>query len=156
MGKGNDNSHLFNEWKNFIMEWRDMKPYYVGGYLPFEYWTDEAKGPKLVGKVFKILKEEGFPTHYDDTEESSNFRSDIECLWYRHVFAPMLDDEKSRAGWYVPNFTDDQKETLLGELDRFASEIEEMQINNGNSTRPGDEDLVAILRGYMQVIHPSK
>lgn len=148
---GNDNdSHLFNEWKNFIMEWRDMKPYHVGGYLPFEYWTDDAKGPELVGKLSKILNETGFSTLHNDADDSN----EMECLWYRHMCAPMLEYEKSHADWYVPKFTEKQKDAIVAGLDQFAKEIEQAH-ESGNTTRPSDNELIVILRDYMKVIRQS-
>ena len=148
-----DNSHLFNEWKNFIMEWRDMKPYSVGGYIPFEDWTDETKGPLLVRKISRILKKEGFPMLYDveSDDETYNVSSDATCLWYRHMFAPMMEDVKKRTDWYEPRYTNEQKVMIVAGLDRFANEIEQKQ-ENDSEKRPGDEDRMAILGNYIQVI----
>jgi len=141
---GNDtNSHLFNEWKSFITEWRDMKPYHVGGYLPYEHWIDEAKGPRLVRKLSQILEAEGFPILYNNTDK--------ECLWHKHILAPTLEDDKKRVGWYVPQFKVEQKDAIVDGLDQFASEIEQAQ-ENDNMTRPRDKDLIAILRDCIEVI----
>ena len=149
---GNDtDSHLFNEWKNFIMEWRDMTPYHVGGYLPYEHWIDEAKGPVLVRKLSRILESEGFPILYNNTDEASDVGSDLECLWHKHILAPTLEDDKKRVGWYVPKFTIEQKDAMVDGLNQFASEIEKAQENN-NMTRPGDKNLIAILREYIEII----
>ena len=95
-----------------------MEPYYVGGYLPFEYWSDAAKGPELVGKLSTILREEGFSVLYNDTDEASNVCSDVECLWYRLIFIPMLEDEKRRTEWYGPKFTDEQKDIIALEIEQ--------------------------------------
>ena len=57
-------------------------------------WSERSR---TCGKLSTILREEGFSALYDDTDEESNVSSDVECLWYRDVFIPMLEDEKRRT-----------------------------------------------------------
>jgi hypothetical protein len=49
---------------------------------------------------------------------------------------------------YVGN---QQKDAMVDGLNQFASEIEKAQENN-NMTRPGDKNLIAILREYIEII----
>ena len=37
---------------------RDMEPYAVKSYLPYEHWTDEVKGPLLVKRLAEVFEEE--------------------------------------------------------------------------------------------------
>jgi hypothetical protein len=138
---------LFAEWKDFIMEWRDMRPYTVGGYMPYEYWADETKGPSLVITLSQILKKEGFPVLYDLLTDDG--RRELECLWRKHIYEAIAEEEKIRVEWYVPRYTSGQLEFMATGLDAFAREIEEKQ---DDGKRPGDEHLVTILRDYRNAI----
>mmetsp|Transcript_39635 Transcript_39635/g.71379 ORF Transcript_39635/g.71379 Transcript_39635/m.71379 type:complete len:420 (-) Transcript_39635:270-1529(-) len=133
---------LFNEWKNFIMEWRDMKPYNVDIYMPWEYWSDKAKGPALAKRLSLVLKQEGFPILYDDAE----------CLWLKHFYEPIIAEEHKHVeeGWYEPEYTLAQLEVIASELEQFVGEIKVKWGNKdeGNGKRPGDHHLVGILIGY--------
>jgi hypothetical protein len=138
---------LFAEWKDFIMEWRDMRPYAVGDYMPYEYWADETKGPSLVIALSQILKKEGFPVLYDLLTDDG--RRELECLWRKHIYEAIAEEEKIRVEWYVPRYTSGQLEFMATGLDAFAREIEEKQ---DDGKRPGDEHLVTILRDYRNAI----
>ncbi len=138
---------LFAEWKDFIMEWRDMRPYTVGGYMPYEYWADETKGPPLVITLSQILKKEGFPVLYDFL--TADGRKELGCLWRIHIHEAIAYEEKKRLDWYVPKYTPGQLEFMVTGLDAFAREIEEKQ---DDGKRPGDEHLVMILRDYRNAI----
>jgi hypothetical protein len=129
-------SHLFQEWKEFILEWRNMKPYHVAMYLPHEEWVDETKGVELVTKFAKVLSEEGFPTQYTD--------DDIACLWHKNILQPAMLKKKKHVdeGRYSPEYTAEQKELLAAELRKFASELD--------NTLPGDEQLKDILTRYSE------
>ncbi|KAL7530513.1 hypothetical protein ACHAWF_003408 [Thalassiosira exigua] len=129
VGDGNE-SPLFDEWKNFIMEWR-------------QYWSHEAKGPALAGRLSRIFQEEGFPMLFDDG---------ILCLWYKHFYEVLSAEENKRAeeGWFLPEYTDKQLEMMVRELEAFQKEIIEKQDFHGEKFdgRPGDAHLIGILRDY--------
>lgn len=141
---------MLDEWKNFIMEWRNMDPYTVAEYMPYENWLDEEKGPQLVESLSRIFKQEGYPVLYDFGSE--NGKKDVGCLWHKHIYEPLSKLEKQHAeeGWYVPDFTQEQLDMLASELEKFASEIKARAISKDekNSERPGDANLIAILKGY--------
>lgn len=141
VGAGSD-SKLFIEWKQFVMEWRGMKPYSVGVYMPHEDWTDVERGPETVKRLSTALEKEGFPVLYDD-------ESTLECMWKKHFYQPMLAEEKRRAddGWYVPDYTKEQLEMMASGLETFGKEIMQMQTDE-NMKRPGDVHLIIILRSY--------
>ena len=127
-------SPLFQEWKAFISEWRDMNPYHVAMYLPHEEWLDETKGLELVKGFAHVLKEEGFPVQYAGDSTA--------CIWYKHIYQAAMSEKKKHLdeGWYIPEYTVQQRELLAAELRKFASEID--------GTRPGDEQLKGILIRY--------
>jgi len=141
-------SHLLNEWKNFIVEWRDMKPYSVDTYMPWEYWIDDFKGPALAKRFALALKEEGFPVLYDGTE--------VECLWHRYIYEPLVAENKklTEEGWYDPEYTTVQLELIASELEKFGEEIKEKlrSQDEENGRRPGDEHLIAILYDYASTV----
>ncbi|KAL3817564.1 hypothetical protein ACHAXA_010583 [Cyclostephanos tholiformis] len=138
---------LFAEWRGFIMEWRDMSPYTVGDYVPYEHWMDETRGPSLVIALSKILEREGFPVLYDaDTDDG---RRGLGCLWHKHIYEAIAEEEKKLAGWYVPKYSRGQLEFMATGLDAFAREIEEKR---DDDKRPGDEQLITILREYRNAI----
>lgn len=122
---------------------RKMEPYKVAEYLPFESWTDEIKGPKLIQQLAKTLKKEGFPVLYDPDKE--NDRRDLGCIWHQLIYKPMKEDEKIRKGWYEPEYTKEQYAMMANELEKFVDEIKDKK-------RPGDEQLIEILNGYSAVI----
>ncbi|KAL7437847.1 hypothetical protein ACHAXM_005881 [Skeletonema potamos] len=128
-------SPLFQEWKEFILEWRNMKPYHVGMYLPHEEWADETKGVELVHKFAKVLSEEGFPIQYTNN---------LACLWQKNVFQPALMKKQRYLdeGRFDPEYTSEQKVLLASELRKFASELD--------NTLPGDERLKDILTRYSE------
>jgi len=144
---GTNDSHMMKEWKNFIMEWRDMKPYTVDAYMPWEYWIDETQGPALVENLSLVLKNEGFPVLYDD--------EDMECLWHKHIYEPTIAGENKyfEEGWYVPEYTLNQLEMIAGELEKFATEIKEkMRKEDGENIPLKDIHLVEILQGYATTV----
>ena len=155
VGNTIDNSTMFNEWKNLIMEWRDMNPYHVEEYLPYEHWSDETKGPALVTRLAQILKREGFPVLYDD-EVEGNMSRDLECLWHKHIRETSIAEEKKKLeeGWYAPDYTKEQLKMMTSGLQTFAQEIKQKELieDEKNGKRPGDEQLVAILTGYSDAI----
>ena len=79
-------SPLFQEWKEFILEWRNMEPYHVAMYLGHEEWADETKGVELVKKFAQVLSEEGFPIQYHE--------DNLACLWYKNILQPTLQKKK--------------------------------------------------------------
>ncbi|KAL7495531.1 hypothetical protein ACHAWT_007227 [Skeletonema menzelii] len=129
-------SPLFQEWKEFILEWRNMEPYHVAMYLRHEEWADETKGVELVKKFAQVLSEEGFPIQYHG--------DDLACLWYKNIIQPILQKKKKHEdeGRYIPDYTAGQKDFLEAELEKFASEID--------NSRPGDEQLRDILTAYVE------
>ena len=129
-------SPLFQEWKAFIIEWRNMNPYHVALYLPYEEWLDETKGLELVNRFSHVLKEEGFPIQYA--------KDDMACIWYKHIYQAAVSENKKHVdeGWYIPEYTVQQRALLVAELRKFASEID--------GTRPGDEQLKGILMRYSE------
>jgi len=140
-------SHMMKEWKNFIMEWRDMKPYIVDAYMPWEYWIDEAKGPAMVRRLSLAFKKQGFPVLYDD--------KDVECLWHKHIYEPIIvkKNKHLEEGWYEPEYTLNQLEMIAGELEKFATEIKEKLINGDRENAPlMDNHLYAILQGYGRTV----
>ena len=129
-------SPLFQEWKEFILEWRNMEPYHVAMYLGHEEWADETKGVELVKKFAQVLSEEGFPIqHHGD---------DLECLWYKNILQPTLKKKKKHEeeGRYTPDYTVGQKDFLEAELRKFESELD--------NSRPGDGQLRDILTSYIE------
>lgn len=139
-------SHLFEEWKNFIMEWRSMKPYHVAMYLPYEDWFDETKGKILVKRLSEVLKTNGFPVlNSGDTANDA-----LECAWRKNMYEVVMAEEGKRKeeGWYTPDYTTDQKLIMANHLERFASEIKDV----ANEERPGDDNLIAILNEYRKSI----
>ena len=128
-------SPLFEEWKEFILEWRNMDPYHVAMYLPYEEWVDETKSLELVTNFSRVLSEEGFPIQN---------RNDLVCLWYKNIFQSAVVEKKKHVdeGWYIPEYTAEQNELLASELRKFASELDH--------TRPGDEQLKGILTHYSE------
>jgi hypothetical protein len=138
---------LFAEWRAFIMEWRDMSPYTVADYVPYEYWSDEIRGPSLVIGLSRILEGEGFPVLYDSTTDDG--RRGLECLWHGHIREAYIEENKKLVDWYVPRYTLRQLEFMSTGLDAFAREIEEKR---DEDKRPGDERLITILREYINAI----
>ena len=98
-----------------------MQPYTVADYIPYEYWFDEDKGPKLVQRLSRIFKKESFPVYYDD--ESDESRRDLACIWHQHIYQPLLEQEKKFADWYDPQYTKEQLENMATFLDNFVGEI---------------------------------
>ena len=140
-------SPLFEEWKNFILEWRNMNPYHVAMYLPFEWWSDEVKGPALVVQLAKLLKREGLPVLYEDSNSSSSKNpTDLECLWRKEVDEAIKEEVKKQVEWYTPNYQPDLARFLAAKLEAFAKEI------SGGNPRPGDEELINILHEYRDSI----
>ena len=140
-------SPLFEEWKHFILEWRNMHPYFVAMYLPYEWWSDEVKGPALVVQLAKLLKKEGLPVLYDTPDRSSsNNPTILECLWLKQVDEAIKEEKQKQIEWYTPNYNPDLARSLAAKLDAFAKEIAE-----GNP-RPGDEVLINILYEYRDSI----
>jgi len=133
---------LIPQWKNFIMEWRNMTPYHVEAYLPWEDWADDRAGPVLANKLARALTQGGLPVLYDGED-------DVGCLWHTHLRAAIAAEEKKRTeeGWYAPEYTPEQRGMIAGELDAFAAEIEGQQAD-GEGGRPGDRELIGILRRY--------
>ena len=111
-------------------------------YMPWEYWSNEVKGPALAKRLSLVLKQEGFPILYDDAE----------CLWLKHFYEPIIAEEHKHVeeGWYEPNYTLAQLEVIASELEKFVGEIKVKWGNKdeGNGMRPGDDHLVEILIGY--------
>lgn len=143
-------SFLFEEWRRFILEWRSMNPYTVAMYLPYERWSDEIRGPALVKRLSAVIQGEGFPVAYDGTaSDNTNNPNELECMWFKHVKETIQSENKKHIddGWYVPNYTTDQKQMLASELDKFANEIAASK-----ETRPGDDELVGILHEYRDSI----
>ncbi|KAL7457909.1 hypothetical protein ACHAWC_010269 [Mediolabrus comicus] len=103
-------------------------------YLPHEEWLDETKGLELVKGFAHVLKEEGFPVQYAGDS--------MACIWYKHIYQAAMSEKKKHLdeGWYIPEYTVQQRELLAAELRKFASEID--------GTRPGDEQLKGILIRY--------
>jgi hypothetical protein len=144
---------LFDEWKKFILEWRNMSPYTVSLYLPHEWWRDEVKGPKLLNQFISILKNEGLPVMFEATTNKSSIKlSDLECMWYKMIREPLIAEEKKRVdeGRYIPDYHPEQQQLLAAELAKFAAEV-----SKGGS-RPGDEQLVEILNEYRDAILSEK
>ncbi|KAL7520336.1 hypothetical protein ACHAWX_005060 [Stephanocyclus meneghinianus] len=149
-------SPLFEEWKNFIMEWRNMDPYVVAMYLPFERWSDYTEGPILVKRLLGVLKKEGLPVMYDGVyDDDANEPNVLECIWLKHVREPIIVEEKRLAneGWYTPEYQPIQKQMLMTMLESFAEELES-HANGGDvrKVRPGDEELIGILQEYRDSI----
>lgn len=128
-----------------VLSLRNMNPYRVEEYMPYEYWSDEIKGPRMVRRLSTILKREGFPVLYKDDETK-----EVGCLWHRHFYTSFMEEEKKKAeeGWYEHKYTKEQLEMLATGLDTFVEEINQKQ----DSKRPGDAHLVAILSGYSKDI----
>ncbi|KAL3783559.1 hypothetical protein ACHAWO_003265 [Cyclotella atomus] len=144
---------LFDEWKKFVVEWRDMSPYSVSLYLPHEWWPDEVKGLILIKQLTEVLKNEGLPVMFKTTTYTHPGKpSDLECMWYKKVRELMIAEEKNRIeeGWYTPDYQPEQRQLLAVELTKFAA-----QVSEGDS-RPGDEQLLAILNEYRDSILSSK
>lgn len=129
-------SPLFQEWKEFILEWRNMEPYHVAMYLGHEEWADETKGVELVKKFAQVLSEEGFPIQYHE--------DNLACLWYKNILQPTLQKKKKHEdeGRYIPHYTDGQKDFLEAELRKFESELD--------NSRPGDGQLRDIINSYIE------
>jgi len=127
-------SPLFQEWKEFILEWRNMDNYHVAMYLAHEEWADETKGVAIVTKFARVLREEGFPIQYHT--------DDLACLWHKNILQSAMQKRKKHEdeGRYVAEYTEQQKNFLAAELRKFASELD--------NTRPGDDQLKDILTGY--------
>lgn len=138
---------LFEEWKNFIKEWRSMDPYTVAMYLPYERWSDEVRGPNIVSQLAEVLKREGLPVLYDATDNSNN-PNDLECMWLKKVRDTIQEEEENQKdeGWYIPDYHPAQKQLLAIELGKFAKEISE------GDSRPGDKELIGILHEYKDSI----
>ena len=137
-------SPLFEEWKNFITEWRNMHPYQVAMYLPYESWSDDVKGIDFIKRLGKVLKDEGFPVqseYFDDDNKPTSDR-ELECFWFRHIHERTAVEERRHVddGWYTPDFRFDQKNMLVENLEKFAKEID--------MSKPSDIDLVTILYKY--------
>ncbi|KAL7538610.1 hypothetical protein ACHAXR_008682 [Thalassiosira sp. AJA248-18] len=143
-------SILFNEWEDFIWTWRDMDPYHMAEYLPYEYWTDEIKGPALVKRLSQIFRDEGYPALYNVTDVNDSKK--VECLWRTHFYEPLIAEEKKHTeqGWYVPEFTTEQMEYMASRLEAFADQIKEKQTIDVAKLgrRPGDDHLISILADY--------
>ncbi|KAL7465233.1 hypothetical protein ACHAXS_005563 [Conticribra weissflogii] len=139
------NSPLFDEWKNFVMEWREMEPYHVAMYLPYEHWKDKSKGVEIAMKLSQIFASEGFPVLYESDESEKRDKSkEIECIWREIAFKVLAAEEKKHEdeGWYNPAYTNAQLEMLDRELENLITDV------RGKTTRPGDEQLIEILLGY--------
>lgn len=133
-------SHMLND--ALLGTWgRNMTPYHIEGYLPWEDWTDDRAGPALANKLARALTQGGLPVLYDGED-------DVGCLWHTHLRAAIAADEKKHAeeGWYAPEYTPEQRGMIAGELDAFAAEIEGQA--GGEGERPGDRELVGILQRY--------
>ena len=120
---------------------REMEPYSVEEYLPYEHWKCQTEGPILARRLAEIFKAEGFPLHDDEGDS-------IECAWHEQIYKPMLAEEKKRAdeGWYRSEFTNEQLEMIASGLETFIEELQKY----GN--RPGDEHLIAILVDYARSV----
>ena len=129
-------SPLFQEWKEFILEWRNMEPYYVAMYLQHEEWADETIGVELVKKFAQVLSEEGYPIQYHGDE--------LACLWHKNIMQPAIQKKKKHEdeSRYIPDYTAGQKDFLEAELRKFVTELD--------NTRPGDEQLKDILNRYIE------
>lgn len=140
-----DATKLFAEWKKYVLEWRSMDPYRVAMYLPYERWHNENTGPELVLEFSRALERGGFPVLFEGRE--------LECLWYETVYKALLKEKEKcdKDGWYVPDYTNEQREMLADQLETFAKEIES-EMNVEGKRRNGDEELVAILREYKEDI----
>ncbi|KAL9180986.1 hypothetical protein ACHAXT_009791 [Thalassiosira profunda] len=132
---------LFTEWKQFINEWRSMKPYHIAAYLRYEDWSDEDRGPALVASVASVLRGEGFPVRYTDESETA-------CLWHTQVHNAIVAEERKlkEGGWYTPEYTKEQLQYLAEELQTFIDEVK----GADDGKRPGDEQLVVTLNGYRE------
>ena len=129
-------SPLFQEWKEFVLEWRNMEPYHVAMYLPHEEWVDEESGVKMVTEFAQVLNDEGFPIRYDG--------ADLACLWYNNIMQLELQKKKKHEdeGRYVSEYTTEQKIFLAAELRKFVDEVD--------NSRPGDEQLKSTLTSYIE------
>jgi hypothetical protein len=104
----------------------------------------------LVKRLSAVIQGEGFPVAYDGTaSDNTNNPNELECMWFKHVKETIHSENKKHIddGWYVPNYTTDQKQMLASELDKFANEIAASK-----ETRPGDDELVGILHEYRDSI----
>jgi len=142
-GLTDGNSHLFKEFKNFVMTWRNMEPYYVAEYMPYESWADEVKGPAMIKRITQVLINEGFPVRYDPDNED-DFR-EISCLWHKLIYLPMVEDDKKRSDWYESEYSKEQLSMMISGLEKFSIEI-------ADKKRPGDEQLIEILHEYIETI----
>eukprot|EP00956_Cyclotella_meneghiniana_P034948 scaffold109781_cov92-Cyclotella_meneghiniana.AAC.5 len=142
-------SPLLEEWKRFILEWRGMDPYSVAMYLPYERWLDETAGPTQVNKLAEVLAKEGMPVLYDsNSKDDSDNPTDLDCMWLQKVKEVMNaeDAKRTEEGWYITEYSLEQKQLLAKELDKFATEISQ------DNSRHGDTELVDILHEYRDSI----
>mmetsp|Transcript_2204 Transcript_2204/g.4818 ORF Transcript_2204/g.4818 Transcript_2204/m.4818 type:complete len:448 (-) Transcript_2204:30-1373(-) len=142
-------SQMFDEWKKFILEWREMEPYHVALYLPYEQWKDQSKGAELAEKLSRILVKEGFPVLFESDESEKRDKSkEIECIWRENALKVLAEEEKKHAdeGWYIPTYTNSQLEMLSTEFENLINDVK------GKPKRPGDEQLIEILLGYKESV----
>ncbi|KAL3779692.1 hypothetical protein HJC23_010560 [Cyclotella cryptica] len=147
-------SPLFEEWKHFIMEWRNMDPYVVAMYLPFERWFDFGEGPILVKRLAGVLKREGHPVIYDGvSDDNTSEPNDLECTWLKQVREAINAEDTRRAteGWYTPEYRPEQKQMLATMLETFAEEVASHAKGDDGVPR-GDDELIGILHEYKDSI----
>ena len=107
-------------------------------YIPSKYWRDEVEGPLLAVRFAEVIESEGFPVLYD--------KSGIECLWYKHIYQPLLEKERELEGWYEAEYTKEQLVYMSGELLKLVNEIQD------GEARPLDGQLLDIIRGYNKLV----
>jgi len=128
-------TNAFSEWKETILEWKNMDYYHIGLYVPYEELLDPQMGPALTSKVAQQLNLAGFPV--------ADSQDDLNCIWWETV-----KDEWSRLknyySNYVPGYTEKQQQFMLRELKNFRNELLASAGDNDDSTK----ELVRILNNY--------
>lgn len=122
--------NMMDGYKVVLKTWKSLKNYQVGMYIVYEHLLDLQKGPALLLRLARLLRQAGFVTAPDE---------DIPCMWYRALGRPALEQYRSRGyeyEGYIPGYTKAQRDLMMRELSSLMADYSD------------DPDLVSILKEY--------
>jgi hypothetical protein len=123
---------LMDEWKSFILAWKQMNTYSVGMYLQYEKLIHKETGPAVLQRLADQFRRANFTVVPPQ---------DIVCIWHKQQLSKDRDlTTEEYSTEYVPGYTHMQRDLLLRELDSFIKEVSD------------DNELVSILKEYYEDI----
>jgi len=126
---------MMTAYRDLIIEWKESS-YDDGMFLVYEDLMDVNRGPDVIRRIARFVREAGFDTTVED--------EDMSCLWYKSVGDERIGQYiKNRYDYndYVPGFTKEQQEMMMRNLKELMVEV------------VGDhKELAAILKRYVTEI----